>query len=410
MSTTIWCLNKYAALPSARKGSARTFLLLREMVRQGHRCVLITSDSNHLTDSPEFAGPRLRRTVDGVDVHWLRTFKYRGAKSRGRVLSWLDFEWQVWRMPKRELPRPDVVIASSLSLLSILNGLWLKWKYGCRLVFEVRDIWPLTIVEEGGYSPRNPLVQGLAALERLAYRRADAIVGTMPNLGAHVDRVVRTHGPVHCIPLGLDEEMLAEPAPLPADWVDRHVPAGKFIVCHGGTIGITNALEPLLACARSLRDRPDIHFLMVGEGDLRARYEAECADLQNITFTGPVPKNQVQSVLRLCDVLYFSTHPSRVWAYGLSLNKVMDYLLAGKPVTASYSGYPTMIDEAGAGTSVPSGDVLALRDEIVRLADLPPEALADMGRRGRDWLLRNRQYSDLASAYLDILTPARADA
>lgn len=408
MSANIWCINKYAALPSARKGSARTFLLLREMARRGHRCVLITSDSNHLTDSPQLDGARLRRAIDEVDVHWLRTSKYGEAKSLGRVLSWIDFEWQIWRMPKRDLLRPDVVIVSSLSLLSILNGLWLKSKHRCRLVFEVRDIWPLTIIEEGGYSARNPLVMGLAALERLAYRSADAIVGTMPNLEGHVARVVPRHPPVHCIPLGLDEGGLGEPAPLDPEWIGRHLPRGKFIVCHAGTIGITNALEPFLACVRSLQDRPDIHFLMVGEGDLRATYEAQCADLPNITFTGSVPKDQVQSVLRLCDLLYFSTHPSKVWDYGLSLNKVMDYLLAGKPVIASYSGYPTMVDEAEAGTTVPSGDVVALREEILRLADLPPETRDAMGRRGRAWLLRHRQYEDLASSYLDILLPAQS--
>lgn len=405
MSACVWCINKYAAVPSARKGSARSFLLLREMARMGHECVLITSDSNHLTDSPVFDGPQHHQRLDGVGVYWLRTLKFTGAQSFRRILSWLDFEWRLWRMPKHGLPRPDVVIASSLSLFSILNGLWLKRKYRCRLVFEVRDIWPLTLTAEGGFSRFNPFVMALAVLERIAYASADAIVGTMPNLKAHVARTVRRHGPVHCVPFGVDDSMLEPPAPLPADWAARHVPRGEFIVCHAGTIGATNALEPLFACARALKDAPGVHFLIVGDGGLRPRYEQECADLPNVTFTGPVPKDVVPSVLELCDLVYFSTHPSPVWDYGLSLNKVMDYLLAGKPITANYSGYPTMVDEAGAGTSVPAGDAEALRAEIVRLAALPPGELAAMGRRGREWLLHHRRYDVLARDYLNLAAP-----
>ena len=77
-----------------------------------------------------------------------------------RILSWLDFEWQLLGLPKEKLQTPDVVIVSSLSLLTILNGLLWKVRYKCRLIFEVRDIWPLTVTEEGGFTSWNPFVLG----------------------------------------------------------------------------------------------------------------------------------------------------------------------------------------------------------------------------------------------------------
>jgi glycosyltransferase involved in cell wall biosynthesis len=408
VSACIWYVSKYVALPAAGRGGTRAFLLMREMVRLGHRAVMLTSDSNHLTEVPMLTGPHLLETVDGVDVHWIRTLKFTSTKSIGRILSWLDFEWRLWRLPKGAMPRPDVVIVSSLSLLTIFNGLWLKHKHGCRLVFEVRDIWPLTIVEEGGFSPRNPFVIGLAAVERLAYRRADAIVGTMPNLAAHVDEVVAHHGPVHCIPFGVDRDMIDKARSLPGDWAAEHVPHGKFVVCHAGTIGITNALDTLFDCARAMRDRPNVHFLILGEGGMEAHYQALSADLPNVTFAPAVAKDQVQAALEHCDLLYFAVHVSKVWKYGLSLNKVIDYMLAGKPILASYTGHPTMVDEAGAGTSVPAGDVAALEAEILRYAAMAPEARRAMGEAGRDWLLRYRSYRTLAENYLQIVVPARA--
>ena len=245
-------------------------------------------------------------------------------------------------------------------------------------------------------------------IERLAYRCADAIVGTMPNLVEHVDEQVRRHGPVHTVPFGIDADALEEPEPLPADWVERYVPRHKFVVCHAGTIGITNALDILFVCAREMREVPDVHFLIVGEGDLRPRYEAECADLPNVTFTGPVRKQMVASVLAHVDLVYFSVHVSRVWKYGMSLNKVIDYMMSGTTILGSYTGYPTMVEEAGAGSTVPAGDLPALKAEILRYRDMPAAQRQAIGARGRDWLIRNRPYSKLAQDYLALALPDRA--
>lgn len=402
MSRCIWYISKYAAVPLSKTAGTRAFMLMREMARKGNHCLILTSDSNHLLKSPDFEGEYLTKTIDGVDVCWIRTLKYQGAKSVGRILSWFDFEWRLWRFPKEKFPRPDTVIVSSLSLLTIFNGLLLRRRYGCRLVFEIRDIWPLTLVETGGFSPRNPFVVALAIVERLGYRRADAIVGTMPNLGQHVEEVSGSTRPVYCIPMGVDAELIGTADPLPLDYEATHIPSGKFIVCHAGTIGIDNALETLFACARALKDRTDIHFMIVGEGGLKAQFQAACADLPNVSFPPSVPRSMVQSVLAHCDILYFAVHVSRVWKYGQSLNKVVDYMLAGKPIMASYTGFPSMIDESGGGTFVPAGDVDALKQEILRYAAMSAQERGKIGACARHWLLENRRYEKLADDYLEL--------
>src|SRR5690554_1195619 len=177
----IWYISKYVAPSYAAKVSARGFLILAALVKAGHRCTLITSDSNHLISAPSFKGKQMVELVDGVEVYWLKTLKYKSARSLGRMLSWLDFEWRLFFTPKKNMDIPDVVVVSSLSLLTILNGLLLRRKYKCKLIFEVRDIWPMVLVASGGISPRNPLVIFLSFLERLGYVKADKVVGTMPN-------------------------------------------------------------------------------------------------------------------------------------------------------------------------------------------------------------------------------------
>lgn len=399
----IWYVSKYVAPPAKASAGGRGYLLMRELARMGHRCVIVTSDSNMLMEVPALGEPYLRQFVDGVDLWWVRTLKYKVAKSSRRMLSWLHFEWRLWRMPKTSIPRPDVIIVSSLSLLTILNGFLLRRRYNCRLVFEIRDIWPLTLVAEGGFSSKNPLVRLLGLIEQLGYRHADAIVGTMPNLGEHVHEVLGITRPTFCIPMGVDEAALAADEPLPAAYVEEHLPRSGFVVAHVGSIGIANALDTFLKCAAALQDRSDIHFLLVGEGDLRLFYQSSYGHLPNLSFAPRVPKVMVQSVLSHCDLVYFAVHKSDVWRFGQSLNKIVDYMIAGKPIVASYTGYPSMINEAGCGTYVPAGDVEALKSEIVRYAAMDQETRENIGRRGRDWIFANRRYDGLAEEYQTIM-------
>lgn len=406
MGGCVWYVSKYVSLPGKGSAGGRGYLLMKELARLGDRVVIITSDSNQLAQVPVLEQSYVHQVADGMDIWWVRTLKYQVAKSLRRILSWLHFEWQLFRMPKKKLPIPDVVIVSSLSLLTILNGFLLRRKYGCRLVFEIRDIWPLTITEEGGFSPGNPFVRLLGMIERAGYRHADVIVGTMPNLGEHVARILGHERPVACVPMGFDEDVSSAVLPLPESYVQEFVPKGKFIVAHVGTMGITNALDTFLECALQLNDRSDIHFLLVGDGDLRKSYQNKYGHLQNVSFGSKVQKEMVRSVLEECDLLYFSTHVSEVWRYGQSLNKVIDYMLSGKPIVASYSGYPSMINEADCGRFIPSGDVNALKEAIVHLAEMDPAARAEMGERGRRWILENRNYRTLANDYRAILFPS----
>lgn len=403
MNKTIWYVTKYFSPKTATSPGGRGWFLVDEMRRAGYQVVVVSSDSNNLVDLPVLHDRVTVHVTDGVKLVWLKTMKYSVAKSARRILSWFHFEWNLFWLSKRELERPDVVIISSLSLLTIVNGLLLKLKYKCRLVFEVRDIWPLTIVEEGGFSNSNLFVKGLSWLERLAYRKSDAIVGTMPNLAAHVRSELGCDRPVFCVPMGVSQEHLNDVADLPAEYAERYLSSDKFKVVHAGTIGITNALDVFFAAAQAMREHTDVEFVIVGDGALKQSYQQQYGSLPNLVFAPKVPRNMVQSVLAKGDLLYFSVHDSKVWDYGQSLNKVIDYMLAAKPVVASYNGYPSMIDESGCGVFVPANDVDAVVGAVLEMKAKSDQERSAMGARGREWLLQNRSYTKLADDYLQIL-------
>lgn len=399
----IWLISKYSRLPGDGVYPARGFSLLREMARRGYDCTMITARHDWSLVGLSSIPGRDVRMVDGVRVVTLNVLGYRRAKSLRRILGWLHFEARLFVMRLRDLPRPDAIIASSLSLLSVINGLLLKRKFGSLLVFEVRDIWPLVLTENGGFGRRNPFVRVLGVVEWLGYRHSDRIVGTMPNLGAHVRNVLGYDRDVACIPMGVPEEMIADGvADLPAH-VERVFPHADFVVTHAGSIGIDNALDTLLQAARLLKDDARVAFFIIGKGDLLEGYKAACADLPRVVFADPIPSRYVQPVLRRSSMLYFAAHPTVVLDYGQSLNKLIDYMYSGRPVIGSYSGFPSMIDEAGCGEFVPAGDAGALARALCAWAERSDEDLNAIGARGRRWVLEHRTFDRLADDYLAVM-------
>lgn len=403
MSKSIWYISKYFSAKTENSAGGRDWFLTNELGKLGYDVTVIASDSNTIFDVPTLTSSVVRDQKDNIVIYWLKTFKYTIPKSLKRIISWFHFEWVVFKLPKKELPKPEAVIVSSLSLLSIINGYLLRKKYKCKLIFEVRDIWPLTIVEEGGFSPNNPFVMLLAKLECFAYKTADVIVGTMPNLGEHVNNILGYSKPTYCIPMGFDPNVLSLQQSADPTFISEYFHDGKFYVVYAGTVGITNALETFFSSAEKLANHEDIHFIVLGGGALKSEYMSRYAHFSNISFMQKVPRLMVQSVLSHADVLYLSTFNSKVWNYGQSLNKLIDYMVAARPIIASYSGYRSMVDESGAGFFVPAEDVDAVVEKILLLKGMSIQDRKEMGIKGREWILQNRNYKKLALDYAEII-------
>lgn len=403
-SKTIWFVSKYyASPPNEGSGSSRAFLLMRELNNMGHNAVIFTSSADPYSELNVSPNATEARITDGVKVWLLRGLKYKTSISLSRIFSWLHFEYVLFRDYKMEQSKPDVIIISSPSILTIFNGLFLKRKFKAKLIFEVRDIWPLTLVEDAGMSRFNPFIMLMGIIERIAYKYSQGIVGTMPNLKQHVRNIIGYDKKVGFAPMGICSDNFKEPKPLEDGYIEKYIPKNKFLIVYAGTVGVANALETVFACAKTLSPDNEVHFLLVGDGPLLNKYQQEYAHLTNVTFAPKIKKSQVQSVLAFADLLYFSVANSEVWEYGQSLNKIIDYMVAAKPIIASYSGFPSMLDESGCGIFVPAGNAMLLAEEITRMKKLRPDERMDMGRKGKKWLLDNRNYQTLAQNYLNYI-------
>lgn len=403
MPRQLWYITKYFVPDDEVSAGTRGWQLLKKLDGKKYRTTVFTSNANMFLHRELVTGASHEEVKDGVRIVFLRTLKYQTARSFRRILGWLHFEYMLFSIPKRSYPKPDIIVVSSLSIFTIINGLYFKWRYKCPLLFEIRDIWPLTLVEEGGFSRFHPIILAIGWLERLGYLVSDRIIGTMPNLAEHVSKVTGKDLPVACLPMGVSDLQISERRPIPKEFKDKYFSAEKITILYAGTIGITNALDTFFEAAKLCSKNEDIEFVLVGNGDLKEKYIDMTSDLSNVCFAPYVPKNQVQAVLENADVLYFSTFRSEVWRYGQSLNKLVDYMLSGKPIIASYSGYPSMVNEAKCGFFVEAENPSALAEAFFELSKMSSAERANIGQRGRNWILENRPYSKLAANFSDLL-------
>jgi glycosyltransferase involved in cell wall biosynthesis len=399
----ILILSKYAI--SKEMGfETRLFALSRIFVQKGHDVNIISSVDNYFGKFPSSYTKKYNyQVIDGIKVIWIKSFPYKRTASIRRILSWVDYEWKLFWVKTQNLGVPDVIIVSSLSLLTILNGLRLKRKFGCKLIFEIRDIWPLTMVAEGGYSPLNPFVKLLSFLEKLGYKKSDLTIGTMPNLVEHANKVTQKEIKCYCVPFGFYLSDYNETNTTEGSNFDYGIPSDKFVIGYAGSIGLSNGLDTFIEVIKRLKGNSKIHFVILGKGALRETYMNYLKDCSNVQFIAKVERDEVKKILARCNLLYFAALNSEVWKYGWSPNKLIDYMISGKPVLASYSGYQSMINEANSGFFLPAEDQNSLFQKIQEVYLMPSEELEAMGRRGKEWIIQNRQWETLADQYLTIM-------
>ena len=107
-------------------------------------------------------------------------------------------------------------------------------------------------------------------------------------------------------------------------------------------------------------------------------------------------KKFINSIFKKCDLLYFSTHDSEIWKYGQSLNKLVEYMLSGKPIIGSYNGYETMINESNCGEFLKPYDEKSIIEAILRYKNMNHYERREIGLRGKKWVLKHRSYNKLA--------------
>lgn len=390
----LWILSHYASPPTG-SGTTRHAGLARYLHEAGHSVVVFSSALGHNQHGGNLEVPDgelfVDREYDGVLFRFVRTRPYRRAPER--LLNNVSFRSNALRAANG-LPRPDVVIGSSVHLHAADAGLRLARRYGSKFVAEIRDIWPETLVDLGLTTRRSPVYWYLRVLELRIYRNAELIIGLMPGLGDYLRCFGIPEERFLYVPNGFDPACFPELGPPPAE--------GPFVCSLFGSHAPSDGIVHIVRAAEILQREPKgegIRVRLVGEGPCKPELIdlANRLGLRNIEFHDVLPKPDLLPLAETSHAFIYN-HPYMpiVERYGMSPNKIFEYLAMGRPVLAACKSLNDPVQEAGAGLTVAPGDPQALAEGMIALRDMPPHEWAAMARRGREYAMANHNLRKLA--------------
>ena len=383
-------------------GGTRHHELARHLAARGYKVTIIASPVSYLTGTTGGGRPHwVERRSDGPNITILRAYTY-PAMHRSfvhRVFSFFSFMVSSFLIGLG-VRSVDLVWGTSPPIFQGVAA-WLLSRLKRRpLLFEVRDLWPAFAVAVGVL--RQPLLIRLSEwLERFLYRRADAVMVNSPGYIEHVRQ--RGAKRVALVPNGAETAMF-NPQDDGQAFRQQHGLQGKFVVLYAGAHGLSNDLGVVLQAARQLGERPEIAFVLLGDGKEKPNLiaQAQQLGLSNVHFLPPVSKNEMPGALAAADAcigilkpieLYKTTYP----------NKVFDYLAAGRPVVLAIDGViRQVVEAAGAGIPVPPGDPAAMAAAVLELAQHPARG-REMGMRARQYVEAHFDRARLADQLADLL-------
>ena len=372
-------------LPEISPPCFRTMEHAQVWKKMGHEVTVLTCAPN----SPHgkvFAGYRNKlyqtEEMDGIRVIRIWSYMTSNEGIVKRSLDYLSFALMAifffWRLPKF-----DIMVASSPPLFVPVGVYGLSLFRRRPWVFELRDLWPASIAAVGLKMGR--MMRLLSRLEMFLYRKADRIVAVTP---AFIEELVErgiARDKLDMATNGVNTEFFNSESVKFDAREKLGIKDDEFLAAYIGAVGAAHGLKTVLDTAELCRDKPELRFVIIGEGADRAKLEQEATQrgLTNLIFRDFVPHDEIPSYLAALDVGIVHLRPHDVFKTVIP-SKIFEFMAMGTPMIYGVEGCSAeIVKKAGAGYCIPSGDPQAMADAICELQN-EPQRLEQMGQAGRE--------------------------
>lgn len=387
----------------------RIYQFSYEFKKLGHEVMIVAASYSHVRHT----NPKVKRIlsneiIDGIIYKWIKTPSYKG-NGFGRVFHMLIYNFRLWLYAKKIAKefKPDVVIASGVTPLDFIGCNRIAKESHAKIILEVGDLWPLTPIELGGYSPYHPFIVFMSQIEKFAYKNTDAVISLLPYAHEYMCKQGLAKAKFNYIPNGVIEEDWITLKDIPLEYskvIELLKKQGKFIIGFTGTHSISNALEMLLKVAFHLKDT-NIVFILVGDGPNK-HYLVDLAEkmkINNVLFMPPIKKEFIPSLLKQMDVLYVGFQKQSLYRFGISPNKIFDYMMAAKPIIQAIEAKNDIVNDANCGVSVNPDDQNAIANAIIKLKLLSQEGREKLGKNGKKYVIENHTYNILTRKFFSVI-------
>lgn len=399
-------VNHHAAIPAKDGLEGRHYALARHLQHHGWSASVIAASTTHPSGEQRLHGPHLRRLThdDGVDSLCVRSNRY-GSSTALRFVGMAVFALMTLAPGMtRGLSKPDVVIGSTVHPFAAWAGWRLARRHKVPFVYEIRDVWPDALIHLGRLNGSGALARVLRKLSLDLCARADLILSPLPDVRRYLDENGFQKKEFLWISNGIEaDHYRAEVAH------ERHTP---FTFMYFGSHGNANALDGILeAFDKAVGKSPtaDMRLRLIGSGPLKSKlqeYARSLASVERISFEDPIPRSQIIERAHEADCLVINLHDHPVYQYGISPNKLFDYLLAARPIIAAFNAPNNPVADANAGVCVPADSRDEIAQAMLDVYAMDHKTLQAMGSNGLAHVTKAYSYETLAqrlAAKLEIL-------
>lgn len=362
--------------------------IVESLVERGVDVDVLTGKPNY-PEGVIFSGYRLwgcqREEWKGATLYRVPLYPRRRNSRFGLAANYLSFilfglvsgSWLVRKQ------RYDVIFVYGLSpILLAIPALFIGWLKGLPVVLWVQDLWPESL-SATGYVRNKTILKMVERVVRFIYRHTDLLLVQSRAFEEPI-RILASGVPIEYYPNSVDASF-AVPS---ANFTPEVEGLGNgFSIMFAGNIGAAQAVGVIVEAAELLKEYPDIHFVVLGDGSAREWMlsEAQQRGLSNLHLPGRFPVDTMPGFMQKASVLLVTLADQPIFAVTVP-NKVQAYMAAGRPIIACLNGEGArLIVESGAGLAAPAEDARALADSIMKLYRLSSDEREKMGDNGRSY-------------------------
>ena len=390
----IWIFNHHALTPDM-SGGTRHFDFAKELVGRGHT-VTIFASSFHYAQHKDLKTYTdafyLKETIEGVHFIWLKTLPYKGNGVK-RVLNMLEYMLKAQKVVQDVPRQPDIIVGSSVHLFAVYAAYKVAKKLNVPFVMEVRDIWPQTLIDMG-ISKYHPFVLLLGKMEKFLYRKASKIITNLPYAYKHIEKFDIKREDIIWISNGVDITKSSS--------IEAYQYKEKSLnIVYAGALGQANQLNILLEAANKLQ-KEDIIFHIIGDGPM---YDIlNKTKTTNVIMYGALAKEKAIAMIKGADILFFPLADSPVFKFGISSNKLFDYLASRHPIIFASNAENNPIQEANAGLSISPENSDEIVTAIKKLQMYSPSQRDALGENGYHYVSKYFNIPTLVDKLEDCLS------
>ena len=352
MNKIVWIFNQFAVSPNM-PGPTRHYNIAKELIKNGYDVFIFASDYSF----QELTYKKLRPTesykieiIDKVKFVWIRVPSYKKNNYK-RLINQIMFAIRA-SIISRRLCKPDIIIGSSPQLFTAISALITSKLRRVKFIGEIRDLWPESLLELHKSFKYNPYIFVLYMLAIIIYRKSrNIIILAHGNKQKIIEKGI-PESKIHYIPNGIDTNRKVNTAN--AQKIKQKYNINKFTICYTGSIGIANNLEMIMDVAKNI-DNNAIEIIIFGDGPMKKSLNSIISNLglKNVRIEEMVSNNEIYDLLSNVDVCFITLQDVPLFKYGVSPNKLFDYMYAKKPIICSVGGWcNNVIQKAKCGIAI----------------------------------------------------------